>query len=141
MVAIHETAYPRLRSRTTFDDLDGSTWEPAAEEISWVKTQTVKHLHRHVLLTMLKMFQHLGYHISFDEIPAGYIHYYRRKAKSLSSLAETRKHRDSSARSIYLRLLRDRLKVQPAHKSTVIQLAYESAQTKHHLADIINEVS
>ncbi|WP_422461979.1 hypothetical protein [Endozoicomonas sp. ALB115] len=59
MVAVHETAYPRLRSRTTFDDLDGSIWEPKPDEMDWINGQVKKPLHRQVLLTMLKMFQHL----------------------------------------------------------------------------------
>ncbi|WP_422136054.1 DUF4158 domain-containing protein [Endozoicomonas sp. ALD040] len=140
MVAIHETAYPRLRSRTTFDDLDGSIWEPKPDEMDWINGQVKKPLHRQVLLTMLKMFQHLGYHTSFDDLHDGYTQYYGKITKSRSSDAEVRKHRDSSARSIYLRLLRDRFKVKPAGRNIFIQLAYESAKSKHHLADIINEV-
>ena len=140
MVAIHETAYPRLRSRTTFDDLDGSIWEPKPDEMNWVNGQVKKPLHRQVLLLMLKMFQHLGYHTGFDDLPSGYIQYYGEMTKSRSSDAEVRKHRDSSARSTYLNLLRDRFKVKPAGKNITIQLAYESAKSKHHLADIVNEV-
>ncbi|WP_422463679.1 DUF4158 domain-containing protein, partial [Endozoicomonas sp. ALB115] len=91
-------------------------------------------------MTMLKMFQHLGYHTGFDDLPDGYIQYYGKITKSRSSGEEVRKHRDSSVRSIYLSLLRDRFKVKPAGRNIIIQRAYESAKSKHHLADIINEV-
>ena len=140
MVAIHETAYPRLRSRTSFKDLDGSIWEPTTQEIEWIQQQAKKPLHRQVLLIMLKMFQYLGYHMAVDDIPTGFIQYYKRKVNSRNKVAEVRQHANSSVRIRYINKLREYLKVTSYDRGQVICWAQEAACTKHHVVDIINEV-
>ncbi len=140
MVAIHETAYPRFRSRTTFKNLDDSSWEPSTEEIDWVKQQVRKPLHRQVLLTMFKAFQHLGYHITFDDIPTGFIQYYGKIMNSRCKIKEVRQHGASSVRNKYIRELRAYLKVKPHVRKITQHWAEEAALTRHYIADIINVI-
>ena len=140
MVAVHETAYPRLRSRTTFKDLKGSIWEPSPEELKWIKQLVTKPLHRHVLLIQLKMFQHLGYHIAFKAIPAGFIKYYGKRLRNRCSVEFVRQHAHSSRRSFYIDQIRQYLGVRPFDTVLAERSMETAAETRHYLADMINEV-
>ncbi|MGI2030181.1 MULTISPECIES: Tn3 family transposase [unclassified Endozoicomonas] len=140
MVAVHETAYPRLRSRTTFKDLEGSIWEPAPDELKWVKQVVTKPLHRHVLLIHLKMFQHLGYHVAFKDIPAGFIQYYGKKLRHRSTVESVRRDAHSSRRSFYIEQIRQHLGVRPFDTDLAEQAMAVSAETRHYQQDMINEV-
>lgn len=68
MAAIHETAYPVLGYSFTLTEV----WElftPSDEELAFVQVQKIDVANRGRLLTLLKVFQHLGYFPMWSAIP------------------------------------------------------------------------
>lgn len=67
MTALHETAYPRLKSQPTPEDLV-TVYTPNQEELELVRSQTRQPTARLGFMVLLKTFQRLGY--SFSSAPA-----------------------------------------------------------------------
>ncbi len=68
MAAIHETAYPILGDSFAEKEL----WElftPSDEEIAFINKQKIDVANRLRVLTLLKVFQHLGYFPIWSNIP------------------------------------------------------------------------
>lgn len=68
MAAIHETAYPTLGDSFKETEL----WElftPSDEEINFVNNKVIDVAGRLRMLTLLKVFQHLGYFPMWSAIP------------------------------------------------------------------------
>lgn len=60
MTAIHETAYPRIRSNVTDKELE-QIYTPSEEEFWFANKNTKAPAQRLGLLVLLKTFQRLGY--------------------------------------------------------------------------------
>lgn len=76
MTAIHETAYPRLKSQPSTEDLL-TVYTPTKEEIELVRSQSRQTTARLALMLLLKSFQRLGYFVSVAEMPGPIIDQYR----------------------------------------------------------------
>ncbi|MEW9033151.1 MAG: DUF4158 domain-containing protein, partial [Planifilum fimeticola] len=69
MPSIQETAYPRLKSNLTEQELN-KAYTPTAEELSWAKQKARDLKSQLGLLILLKTFQRLNYFLPITEVPA-----------------------------------------------------------------------
>lgn len=68
MTAIHETAYPRIRSNVTDKELV-ELYTPTEEQLSFADENAQAPVQKLGLLVLLKSFQRLGYFPMLREIP------------------------------------------------------------------------
>src|SRR5215468_387806 len=68
MPRLHETAYPRLKTAVTEEELH-EIYTPTAEELAFATDQTKSAPARVGLLVLLKTFQRLGYFVTLSEVP------------------------------------------------------------------------
>ena len=68
MASIHETAYPRIKSTSSAEDLI-EVYTPTPEELQWAGQQTRQGLANFVLIVQLKIVQRLGYFLRIQETP------------------------------------------------------------------------
>ena len=68
MTAIHETAYPRIRSNVTDKELV-ELYTPTEEQLSFASENAQAPVQKLGLLVLLKSFQRLGYFPMLREIP------------------------------------------------------------------------
>ena len=74
MLHLHETAYPRLKTAVTAEELH-ELYTPAAEELAFATDQTRSAPARVGLLMLLKTFQRLGYFVTLSEVPRRIVAY------------------------------------------------------------------
>lgn len=79
MPSIQETAYPRLKSNLTEQELN-KAYTPTAEELSWAKQKARDLKSQLGLLILLKTFQRLNYFLPITEVPAVIINHIARNA-------------------------------------------------------------
>lgn len=139
MPNIHDTAYPRLKSSVTENELD-KYYTPSHEEIAqalrFVKGQTA----RLGFLILLKTFQRLGYFVKIADVPermVGHVAQFLgfRKTPALHE------YDDSGSRRRHVALVREYLQVKPFDhdgKRALLDATKEASLTKEDLADIIN---
>ena len=80
MTAIHETAYPRIRSSITAEELD-ELYKPTQEQLEFANRSTREPIQKLGLLVLLKVFQRLGYFPMLREIPLPIVQYIARCAE------------------------------------------------------------
>ena len=68
MPSVHETAYPRIRSDVTRQDLR-DVYTPSADEIALAKSAANGENSKICFLVLLKTFQRLGYFVQLREAP------------------------------------------------------------------------
>ncbi len=142
MTQVHETAYPRLKSDPSPQDLE-DVYTLTAEEIAFVDRQVKRPAARAVAFLYLKLFQRLGYFERITRIPplirdhivaqAGYPRGPR--------LVELRRFEDSGARQHLITALRRYQNVRPLDKpgqAWLEHIAETAADSRHVVADIIN---
>ena len=89
MTAIHETAYPRIRSNVMGKELD-ELYTPTQEQLEFADRNTRGSTQKLGLLVLLKVFQRLGYFPMMRDIPQLVIQHVARCAgleESVSHLA------------------------------------------------------
>jgi hypothetical protein len=69
MSGIHETAYPRLKSDISEQELD-AIYTPTAEEWVFVRSLYRQATQRAYVLIQLKLLQRLGYFVPLSSLPA-----------------------------------------------------------------------
>ena len=74
MTAIHETAYPRLKSSITERDLI-EVYSPSTAERDLARKASKGHNARLGFLVLLKTFQRLGYFVMLDGVPKAIINH------------------------------------------------------------------
>jgi hypothetical protein len=74
VIAIHETAYPRLRNRLSEAELE-KIFQPTPDEISFCRKKTKSPATRIGMLLLLKVFQRLGYFPQLSDVDAKIIDY------------------------------------------------------------------
>ena len=141
MAAIYETAYPRLGESFKSEEL----WElftPSDSELHFAKSKATDLNGRLRLLSLLKVFQHLGYFPMWSEIPKEISHHLANLLGYLFPLDDDT-YDKSGARSRHIQYIREFLKIKPLTEQTyqcMEKAAQQAANTKEHLADIINIV-
>ena len=140
MAAIHETAYPRLKSSYSEEELT-LTYTPTEKEVTWASQRTRDESTQLALLTLLKVFQHLGYFVLWHHIPNEISIHIARCVGQLFVSEVMKGYDQAGTRFRHMKLIRKYLRVQPVGEATyqsMLQAALQAAQTKEHLADIIN---
>jgi TnpA family transposase len=141
MTAIHETAYPRLRSNWT-DKLLTEIFIPQKEEIQFAKSCTRQPLAFVSVLIQLKVFQYLGRFIPFNQISRPIIDHIVKFLNVDTELTTSIFHQPRDLKSRYIKSIRKFMGVTPPNetKNSLQEIALQAAQTKHHLPDIINVI-
>src|SRR5215510_12679983 len=108
MPHLHETAYPRLKSAVTEEELH-EIYTPTTEEVAFAIDQTRSAPARVGLLVLLKTFQRLGYVVSLATVPRRIVAHIITCA-GLPAIPEGLDTYDTShSRSRHLHLIRTRL--------------------------------
>ena len=68
MTAVHETAYPRMRSALTDTELQ-DLYTPTPDDLAFIERATKFTVAAFGGLLLLKTFQRLGYFLAFDDVP------------------------------------------------------------------------
>lgn len=142
MTAIHETAYPRLRSDWTDKQLE-KLFTPTEEELKFARKHTRQPLAFASLLIQLKVFQCLGRFISFHQIPKPVITYMLQILNVQSKLMTTIMRQPKHLKSRYVKYIRTFMGVasfDSQSKDSWEAIVRKAAQTKHNLPDIINVI-
>lgn len=140
MPAPHETAYPRLKSEYSADELL-QLYTPTRQEVAYIQRYTPDPTWQVVLLTNLKVFQRLGYFLHWRHIPLSVTRHVTQHLGQLFEPTVPSAYEASGTRSRHTRLIRDFMGVHAVGNATWLamqQAARRAAQTKEHLADIIN---
>lgn len=140
MAAIHETAYPRIRSSITEKELV-EIYTPDKEELEFVNINARSDASRLGLLVLLKLFQRLGYFPAFTNIPYQIIEYIAVVAGFQNIKTNIGKYLKMKSRAIHTSLIRDFLKIKPytkGGKECMIKSMLKSSHVMDILADIIN---
>jgi len=140
MAAIHETAYPRLKSHFEESELI-KFYSPTPEEFTFTKKHTRSLESQFGLLTHLKVFQRLGYFILWNSIPSSITKYISTCLGSLFELQAPENYDESGTRSRHVEHIRKYMGVKAIGEATTICLekaARKAVTTKEHIPDIIN---
>lgn len=142
MVAIYQTAYPRLKQEFSQKDLD-AVYTPTSKELNFA----IRHCKRSSssylgLLVQLKIVQRLGRFVPIKDIPTGIVEHIKKAVRSRSSKTELNAYFSSGAKDRHIKLVRKYLGLKPYDNDAagvlIFQWALEAAKTKEALADIIN---
>lgn len=141
MTGIHETAYPRLKTEISHEELV-AIYTPSQAEIEFVFSQYRQAGPRTFLLIQLKLLQRLGYFLSLNSIPSEIIEHICLQAKLRPPLKRALLQYDQSgSKSLHHQRLRAYLGIRIVDKKDEQWLeaqAMQAAQTKQELPDIIN---
>ncbi|HRY19836.1 MAG TPA: DUF4158 domain-containing protein [Candidatus Competibacteraceae bacterium] len=135
-----ETAYPRLKTHFSTRDL-ALFYTPSADEQTFVQQSARGEVARLGLLILLKTFQRLGYFVSLSQVPIGLVEYLATFTLTAVPLTLGAAYDGSGTRRRHVRLIRQRLEVQPygpEARQAMLQAMREAARTKEDLADLIN---
>ena len=142
MAAIYQTAYPRIKSNITEDEL-GDVYTPTPEDQKFA----LRHCKRTSasflgLLIQLKITQRLGRFVNLGEIPKVIITHIKNQCRSRVTLKDLQTYYTSGAKDRHVKLIRRHLNIKAydaAKTSELAQIwALEAATTKEALPDIIN---
>ncbi len=140
MTALHETAYPRLKSQPTPEDLV-TVYTPNQEELELVRSQTRQPTARLGFMVLLKTFQRLGYFVPIAEVPEAILNHLMTCLELKSQAAPLENYDTSGTRQRHLKSIRDFLGITPVSDTTLEFLKSalrEAATTKDEIPDIIN---
>ncbi len=140
MTQIHETAYPRMRTKVTKRELN-EIYTPTKEEMIFVDKHTRTPIPRFYFIIRLKIFQRLGYFPAFDEIPSIIINHIAQIVGIDDSTKKDINHKTYKVYRKYASLIRQYLGIK-SYSDGGIDIAKEAllaaSNTKDIVADIIN---
>jgi uncharacterized protein DUF4158 len=140
MTAIHETAYPRIRSNLTDKDLR-ELYTPTADDLAFIRDATKAAVTALGLAILLKTFQRLGYFPVFDALPPRLIDHIARVMGTSHVESSLQQYEVSGYRWRHLPLIRTRLRItafRDGGRRVLVGAVLEAARSKETLADIIN---
>jgi len=140
MPAIHETAYPRLKSTITQKDLTDA-FTPAESEMNLATSIAKGYPARLCFLLLLKTFQRLGYFILLKEVPLPIYEYIWAHLGMKRLLPDISTYDTSGTKQRHVQIIRKHIGVKPfdVHAQSIMTEAFrESAQSKEDLTDLIN---
>ena len=140
MTAIHDTAYPRLRSSHTTAELT-ELYTPTSEEVA-----RMRHAARGAgpslgFLVLLKTFQRLGYFVPVGDVPSDIVDHIARSAHLAATAADLTSYDAAGTRRRHCRHIRTFLGVQPygaAARHVIVRVMATAVQTKEAPADLVN---
>mgnify|MGYP001606250731 CR=1 FL=1 len=140
MTAIHETAYPRIRSSITEKELV-EIYTPDKEEIEFINENAKTDASKLGLLVLLKLFQRLGYFPDFNDIPFQIIEYISIAAGFQDIQINIEEYLKMQSRCIHTSLIRTFLNIKAfsnGGKEFMIEVMLNASHVKDIIADIIN---
>ncbi len=142
MTAIYQTAYPRIKSDITQEEL-GDVYTPTPEDQRFA----LRHCKRASasflgLMVQLKTTQRLGRFASLGEIPKVIIAHIKNQCRSRVTFKDLQSYYSSGAKDRHVKLIRRHLNIKAYDAAKTSELAQawalEAATTKEELPDIIN---
>lgn len=142
MVAIHQTAYPRIKKELRPEDL-GDIYTPNSSDKRFAQKHTQRASGAYLgLLIQLKIVQRLGRFVTLNEISDVIIQHITKAARSRVSLSELRSYYAAGTKDRHIKLIRQHLNLKPYDSNSTPDLirlwALDAAKTKEALPDIIN---
>ena len=143
MPSVHETAYPRLKSSLTTQEL-ADIYTPTSVEIEVADKVAKGQTAKLCFLILLKTFQRLGYFVQLRDVPSQIATHIAGSLPSFhseSSPAELEQYDNSGTRRRHIPLIREHLGAKPFNpeaQALITTCFRTAAQAKEDLADIIN---
>ncbi len=141
MSGVHETAYPRLKLEFTEQEL-ASIYTPTPQELAFVREQYRQATHRTYLLIQLKLLQRLGYFLPLSTVPPVVVeHICKNAALRVPVKSDLVRYDQSGSKSVHHQRLRAFVGIRVLDtdgEQWLEQRAFQAAQTKQELPDIIN---
>ena len=139
MTAVHETAYPRMRSSLTDIELQ-ALYTPTLDDLAFIERAT-KSTSATFGGLLLKTFQCLGYFLSFDDVPPCLLHHLATATGVLLPHDCLQQYEQRGFRKWHLPLIRHHLGItafSDGGRRVVVVAMLEASRSKDILADIIN---
>ncbi|WP_110514545.1 Tn3 family transposase [Herpetosiphon llansteffanensis] len=140
MTAIHDTAYPRLRSSHSLQELT-DLYTPTHDDQTIMRRVARGSGPSLGLLVMLKTFQRLGYFVPLADVPTDIVHHIAQWMRLPVTAADLAGYDASGTCRRHRRGIRKALRVQPygaAARHCIVQTMATAVQTKEAPADLIN---
>jgi TnpA family transposase len=140
MTAIHETAYPRIRSNLSDKELS-ELYTPTQEDLVFINQKTESTVAAFGALVLLKSFQRLGYFPSFDTLPTRLITHIAQAIGVQTTNETLRRYEQRGFRKWHIPLIRSHLGItafSEGGRRVLVGAVIEGSQSKDILADIIN---
>ncbi len=142
MVAVYQTAYPRIKKDITTGEL-GDVYTPTRKERQFALKHCKKNTASYLgIIVQLKILQRLGRFVTYAEIPKSIVTHIKQRIKSKVTNKQLKNYYSSGTKDRHVRLIRQYLRIKPYDYDVTSQLvrgwALEAAKTKEELADIIN---
>lgn len=142
MVAVYQTAYPRLKKSFSQKDLE-EFYTPNKDEETFAQSICKRSSTSYWgLLLQLKMVQRLGRFVTSKQIPRSIKLHVKTRVNSSKKISELNSYFQSGTKDRHIKKIRNFLKLQPyiVDKTDPILLNWslDAAKTKQDLADIIN---
>lgn len=138
--AIHETAYPRIRSSITETELV-EIYTPEKDELDFVDKNTKTPSTKLGLIVLLKLFQRLGYFPDFNDVPFQVIEYIGIAAGLKNIKSNIKHYTKNKARKAHMTIIRSYLNInayRKGGKKFMIDAMEKASKVKDIIADIIN---
>jgi len=140
MTAIHETAYPRIRSNITENELN-ELYTPTQEQLDFADINAREPIQKLGILILIKTFQRLGYFPLLNQVPQQVIQHIARCTQLEEAVANISKYEKVRSREKHLSMTRAFLEVKALKNDgeQILNNAFVAAcYTKDIIADIIN---
>jgi TnpA family transposase len=140
MTAIHETAYPRIRSNLSDKELE-ALYTPTPDDLAFIHRSTKSPVAAFGGVVLLKAFQRLGYFPSFDALPPRLIHHLATALGVLTSHVLLQEYEQRGFRRWHVPQIRAHLGItafSDGGRRLLIGALIEAARSKDILADLIN---
>lgn len=139
MPAIHDTAYPRLKSSLTKRELE-QYYTPNQVESTLARGCTSGKPARLAFLVLLKTFQRLGYFVQIRDVPSQIVAHIAKHLK-MQKIPDLSDYDESGGRQRHMTAIREYLQIQAFDEQArraLLDASKEAALTKEDPADIIN---
>lgn len=140
MTAIHETAYPRMRSNLSDKELH-ELYTPTPDDLAFLHHTTKSSVAAFGGVVLLKTFQRLGYCPPFEALPPRLIQHLATTMSVLTPRVLLQQYEQRGFRKWHLPLIRAHLRVKAfsdGGRRILVGALLEAARSKDILADLIN---
>ena len=140
MTAVHETAYPRMRSALTDTELQ-DLYTPTPDDLTFIERATKSPVAAFGGLLLLKTFQRLGYFLSFDEVPPRLLRHLATATGVLLPHDCLQQYEQRGFRKWHLPLIRHHMGItafSDGGRRVVVGAMLDASRSKDILTDIIN---
>jgi hypothetical protein len=140
MTAIHETAYPRIRSQLSDKELE-TLYTPTPDDLTFVQQATKSSVAAFGGIVLLKTCQRVGYFPAFDTLPPRLIQYLAATMGILTPDVLLHQYEQRGFRRWHMPQIRAHLGIiafSDGGRRVMIRALLEAARSKDIIADLIN---